>query len=199
MPTNDYRDYLMHHGILGQKWGVRRYQNPDGSLTNAGKRHSAKKEYKAAKKAYNKNVRKTNSEISKLEGRWNIAKSVENRDAIVSKRNNLKKEYFDLIDKKAAYKSAGKKSEKAVDRAERNVYAKAMGSMRDSINDVYGDRKATAVYNHIATKKGKDYADKIEKRIGYTSLVKAGAGVAVSVGAYAASQILMHKYAEKLG
>lgn len=29
---------LMHHGILGMKWGVRRYQNKDGSLTPAGKR-----------------------------------------------------------------------------------------------------------------------------------------------------------------
>lgn len=29
--------YLMHHGIKGQKWGVRRYQNPDGTLTKEGK------------------------------------------------------------------------------------------------------------------------------------------------------------------
>lgn len=31
-------NYLAHHGILGMKWGRRRYQNPDGSLTDEGKR-----------------------------------------------------------------------------------------------------------------------------------------------------------------
>ena len=30
--------WIAHHGIKGQKWGVRRYQNPDGTLTEAGKR-----------------------------------------------------------------------------------------------------------------------------------------------------------------
>ena len=29
--------YISHSGIKGQKWGVRRFQNPDGSLTEAGK------------------------------------------------------------------------------------------------------------------------------------------------------------------
>lgn len=34
-----YTDALYHHGVKGQKWGVRRYRNTDGSLTNQGKKH----------------------------------------------------------------------------------------------------------------------------------------------------------------
>ena len=45
---------LYHYGVKGQKWGVRRYQNSDGSLTDAGKKRVAKlnaKINKADKKA----------------------------------------------------------------------------------------------------------------------------------------------------
>lgn len=34
--------YLCHHGILGMKWGIRRYQNEDGSLTDAGRKRLRK-------------------------------------------------------------------------------------------------------------------------------------------------------------
>lgn len=40
--TVPFEQELKHHGIKGQKWGVRRFQNPDGSLTAEGQRRYAK-------------------------------------------------------------------------------------------------------------------------------------------------------------
>lgn len=39
-------DYLAHHGILGMKWGIRRYRNKDGSLTDAGKKRYGNRKLK---------------------------------------------------------------------------------------------------------------------------------------------------------
>lgn len=41
-------DYISHHGIKGMHWGIRRYQNPDGSLTDAGRKHYAVRESKGS-------------------------------------------------------------------------------------------------------------------------------------------------------
>lgn len=43
--------YLALHGIKGQKWGVRRFQNPDGTLTEAGRKRYSKDLYKTIESA----------------------------------------------------------------------------------------------------------------------------------------------------
>ena len=45
---------LYHYGVKGMKWGARRYQNKDGSLTAAGKKRQTRQERKQVKKNVNK-------------------------------------------------------------------------------------------------------------------------------------------------
>lgn len=64
---------LYHHGTMGQKWGIRRYQNPDGSLTEEGRKRYLKvgsKQYDKIKKLSEKNYelrKKYNDEHDRYE------------------------------------------------------------------------------------------------------------------------------------
>lgn len=112
---NDYgTNYLAHHGILGQKWGVRRYQNTDGSLTEAGKkRYGAESVDKIATakgltnrlndidKAKARNYKKMGKYISKETSRTTIwqteyAKKVKEAQEYIDKGN---KEVESLLNK----------------------------------------------------------------------------------------------------
>lgn len=61
-------EFLEHHGIKGQKWGIRRFQNKDGSLTNAGRKRygddsGGEKSSSAQKRSFS-GRKKTSSSIS---------------------------------------------------------------------------------------------------------------------------------------
>lgn len=56
---------LYHHGIKGMRWGIRRYQNPDGSLTPAGQKRIAKMDARWARKNMDKITNKAKKASSK--------------------------------------------------------------------------------------------------------------------------------------
>ena len=73
---------LYHHGIKGQRWGIRRYQNPDGTYTEAGLKRLHKKDVRWAKRNYNK-LYKTTYKKSKKEMK-KFVKVIQTVDPMVS-------------------------------------------------------------------------------------------------------------------
>lgn len=93
MENNTYANELQHWGIKGQKWGRRRYQNPDGSLTAEGK------------KRYNAEVAKLKEEEAKIKAAEKVAATKKKTQAKIDKLDAKKAE---LEERKKALKKGGK-------------------------------------------------------------------------------------------
>ena len=78
---------LYHYGVRGMKWGVRRYQNKDGSLTPAGQKRYAKEEYKNNKKIAKEKYRAAKESAD----RQYEADTVEKRQAIDQEKERFEK------------------------------------------------------------------------------------------------------------
>lgn len=96
---------LYHYGILGQKWGIRRYQNADGSLTSEGRERMLAKARKYESKA---NTTIGNSDSAKRkrakltqkakDARYEVKKSDLKKARLKKAENNAKRSVKDMSD-----------------------------------------------------------------------------------------------------
>ena len=129
---------LYHYGVKGMRWGVRRYQNKDGSLTNAGRKHRSndRGEQKKTYVAKNGDIRKKFDLDNDYENQWgNVASLVNEKSmdwysgkgvsksakAIIRQYNKGR----DKISKKYQYDSG--RYYDALDRFKKKIYPKIAG------------------------------------------------------------------------
>lgn len=175
-------DFLAHHGILGQKWGIRRYQNSDGSLTEAGRERYGKEIKKKLDAGDTKGAVDT---LRKIKGvnkfRENNEASIRLRDARLAKETYGRKvnaeankrareavggkTFGELLESNPAlvpvYMSAGKKyaeSKEVVDKMSKLMTKLDKAEReyekegRDYINKLFGEAANIEIDNPTAVK-----------------------------------------------
>ena len=160
-------DYIYHHGIIGQKWGVRRYQNPDGSLTDAGKkrynRNYSKDQARGALDYYKKERNKYDKSTKKERNKYEhiIDKALE--DINVEIENKL---LYKVGHEKEKAKIAAKymNSKKVIDAETKldllNQKASELNSAKKAIEkyiEDYSNKKSISFYDDAAEKYIEEY------------------------------------------
>lgn len=154
---------LYHHGVKGMKWGVRRYQNADGTLTAAGKKRYARD---AREKEYDKYDETTGKyyKVSKKTGRTDLSadtKRYANEDLERTKRladsgRNLSSELKRVVDK-----SNNKRKIQPMDLS--NMSDK---EMREQINRAMLEKQYNDLFNKQQESIGKAYVGDVLDTVG---------------------------------
>ena len=159
---------LYHHGIKGQRWGVRRFQNKDGSLTSKGKSR-----YRKGAEIFREHSKLSDEKEAKLK------KSSK-------EYQQLKNEYTKLTDKYDLDNQWGHENDSAYKATTRNFAQIKRDILEDDINrmdDVFS-KKAEEYANKEILKKYGDTALSDMKHFQNVNAVAAAAGVLAAYGAY---------------
>lgn len=179
MITNLYTGELYHHGIKGMKWGVRRYQKKDGSITEAGKKRYARD---AMEKDFNKYDESSGKyyKQSKKNGRSDLefdANRYAKEDAERSKR---------LVD---SSRNLSNDLKRTVDTSNRNRKVPKMDlsnmtdqEMRNQINREILERQYNDIFNPRKESKGREYASRTLESAGNVLAITSSAlGIALAI------------------
>lgn len=174
-----YSNELYHHGTKGMKWGVRRYQNTDGSLTNAGKSRYARD---AREKEFNKYDESSGKyyKQSKKNGRTDLefdAKRYAKEDTERTKR---------LVD---SGRNLSNDLKRSVDTSSKNRKVQKMDlsnmtdqEMRNQINRAMLERQYNDMFNPQKESKGREYASRTLETAGNVLAVTSSAlGIALAI------------------
>lgn len=157
-------DELYHHGVPGQRWGFRRYQNPDGTLTPAGRRRANKLAEKYAKVTGKKLIVKKKSVQGNEKPKPKTISEMSDQE-IQAKINRMRLEdtYASMIASRAP-KEKVSRGKKFVSNLKRNVITPALTDAgRTLLGNLIKKKGNDLIYGNNKSDPAKEYEKKVKK------------------------------------